>query len=162
MEIKSNTVRFSLIAMFSALCAIMTSVLKVPSPTGYTHIGDVAIYVTALLFGSYMGGCVGAIGSTVADLVVGYPKWYVTIFAHGFQGLIAGQGKNKHVLIQIMIAVIGGIVMSVTYWSVNIIIFGRELAFGSLIRDLFGQTAVSVAVSIPVVKAVQRMRKKEV
>ena len=152
-----KTVRICLIVMFSALCAIMTSIFRVPSLTGYTHLGDVAIYVSALLFGSYVGGFVGGIGSTVADLVVGYPKWYVTVLAHGLQGVIVGTGKDKALSFQIIIAVIGGIVMSLVYWSINIIIFGRALAFGSLINDLFGQTMVSIIISIPIVKTVKRI-----
>lgn len=67
-----------------------------PSPTdGYTNIGDAAIFVAALLYGSGVGGLLGAIGPLIADLMIGYPRWLVTIIAHGGEGLMAGLGKGK-------------------------------------------------------------------
>jgi hypothetical protein len=48
----------AIVAIFSALTAVLTSMTGAifPSPTGgYTHIGDTAINVAALLFGVKVG-----------------------------------------------------------------------------------------------------------
>jgi len=63
--------------VLSALTAVLTYLpgLAFPSPTGgYTHVGDTVIYLSALLFGPWMGLTVGLIGPVVADLLVGYPR----------------------------------------------------------------------------------------
>ena len=145
-------------AMFSALTAVLTAYVGsfFPSPTGgYTHIGDSAIFIAALLFGSRVGGLVGAIGSTVADLVVHYPRWYVTIVAHGLEGFIAGMGRRRRVYVQGILCFLGGVVMALTYFSVNVFIKGLGPALASLFRDVFGQTLVSTVIAVPVVGATE-------
>jgi len=152
-----TAVKISIVALFSALCAILTYFTKIPSPTGgYTHIGDVAIYVAALLFGSQIGGLVGLIGPVVTDLLVGYPRWYVTLIAHGLQGVIAGFARKKNTLLQFVLTFSAGVVMSLTYFGVNIFIKGLAPAIASLFRDVFGQTLISVIISVPLAQAISK------
>lgn len=61
-------------------------------------MGDTMIYLAAPLFGTRVGTTVGVIGPVVADLVTGYPRWYVTVVAHGVQGAIAGLGRGRKTL----------------------------------------------------------------
>ncbi len=152
-----KTIEITLVAAFSTLCALLTFFTAIPSPTGgYTHIGDSAIYLAALLFGSRVGLLVGIIGPVVADMIVGYPRWYVTLVAHGLQGYIAGFGRKKGTLWQAILLFTAGLVMSLTYFAVNVFIKGFALAILSFIRDFFGQTLVSVIIAIPVAKAVEK------
>lgn len=131
--------------------------MKVPSPTGgYTHIGDSIIYVGASLFGATVGASIGVFGPVVADILVGYPRWYVTIVAHGLQGYIAGLGMKKSFGVKILLMAVGGFVMSITYFVVNIFIKGFGPAVLSFIRDLLGQTTVSILVAIPIVKGLEK------
>jgi uncharacterized membrane protein len=149
----------ALVAVFSALTAILTGMtgLMLPTPTGgYTHIGDTAIYVAALLFGAKVGGCVGIIGPVAADLLVGYPRWFVTVLAHGSQGFIAGLGKGKNKVTQVVLLAVSGVVMSTVYFFVNIFIKGVPIALISLARDLFGQSLVSIILGLVMAKAVEK------
>lgn len=149
----------ALVAVFSALTATLTGStgIMLPSPTGgYTHIGDTAIFIAALLFGSKVGGFVGIIGPVVADLVVGYPRWFVTVLAHGTQGFIAGLGKGKNTVIQVVLLAFSGFVMATTYFFVNIFIKGYPVAIISYARDLFGQVLVSLILGLITVKAVEK------
>ena len=152
-----RTIIIALVAMFSSLSAVLTYFTRVPSPTGgYTHIGDTAIYTAALLFSTRLGLLVGIIGPLVTDLVVGYPRWYVTIIAHGLQGFIAGLGFKRKTWLQVVLALLAGLVMSLTYFSVNIFVKGWAPAVVSFLRDFFGQTLISVIISLPIVKAVEK------
>jgi hypothetical protein len=75
----------ALVAVFSALTATLTGStgIMLPSPTGgYTHIGDTAIFIAALLFGSKVGGFVGIIGPVVADL----SPWHTGIHRRSWEG----------------------------------------------------------------------------
>ncbi len=92
-----------------------------PSPTsGYTNIGDAAIFVAALLYGSRVGGIVESIGPLIADLIIGYPKWFVTIIAHGGEGVIAGLGRDRGLPIQAAMLFMSGVYMVTIYFPVNV------------------------------------------
>ena len=150
----------ALVAVFSALTAILTGMtgLMLPTPTGgYTHIGDTAIYVAALIFGAKVGGLVGVIGPVAADLLVGYPRWFVTVLAHGAQGFIAGLGKGRSKVTQVVLLALSGFVMSTVYFYVNIFIKGLPIALISYARDLFGQSLVSIIIGLILAKAIEKM-----
>ncbi len=151
-----KTVYVAVVSVFAALTTALTFTLRVPSPTGgYTHVGDSIIYIAAALFGPLTGLGVGLVGPAAADLLVGYPRWYVTLVAHGLQGYIAGLGKGRGLAVQAGLMLLGGAVMSLTYFAVNVYLKGFPLALASLIRDFFGQTLVSVTIAVVVVKLVE-------
>jgi uncharacterized membrane protein len=149
----------AVVAVFSALTAVLTGTtgLMLPSPTGgYTHVGDTVIYVAALLFGSKVGGLVGVIGPVVADLLVGYPRWFVTVLAHGSQGVIAGLGRRKSTAVQVAVLAVSGLVIAGTYFFVNVFIKGYPLAVASFLRDLFGQALVSLVLGLFLSKGAEK------
>ena len=149
----------AVVAVFSALTAVLTGStgLMLPSPTGgYTHIGDTVIFVSALLFGCRVGGLVGIIGPVVADLLVGYPRWFVTVLAHGSQGFIAGLGRKRSTVVQVVLLVFSGFVMATTYFFVNIFIKGYPVAIISYLRDLFGQALVSIILGLFLTKGAEK------
>lgn len=147
-------------SVLSALTAVITIITGslVPSPTGgYTHIGDMVIFVAAMLFGSKVGGLTGIIGSVVADFWLAYPRWYVSIPAHGLEGAIAGFGKNKPLAIQVILCIFAGFIMASTYFYVNLFIKGYPLALISYARDLLGQAGVSLLLAIGISKTVKKI-----
>jgi len=149
----------AMVAVFSALTAVVTGTtgLMLPSPTGgYTNIGDTIIFVAALLFGVRVGGLVGIIGPVVADLFVGYPRWFVTVLAHGSEGFIAGLGRNRSIAVQTILVVFGGFVMASVYFLVNVFIKGYPVAIVSYARDLFGQALVSIVLGLVLTKAAEK------
>lgn len=155
-----TAVEVATVAIFSAMTAVLTGMVGgfLPSPTGgYTHIGDAIIFMAALLFGYKVGAVAGVIGSVVADLYVGYSRWFVSIPAHGIEGALTGIAKGKHTVIQILFCIFGGFIMATVYFYVNIFIKGYPVAIVSYARDLFGQAGVSVVLGILLTKAVQRI-----
>jgi len=153
-----STLEIANSAALSALTAILTGVAFVPSPTGgFTHIGDTIIFIAALVFGSKVGAITGIVGSVAADLWVGYPRWFVSIPAHGLEGLIAGLGKRRSIPIQIVTCAIGGVVMASVYFYVNIFIKGWALAIISYARDTLGQAGVSIILAIILTRTLQRV-----
>ena len=153
-----STMQIANSAALSALTAIMTGIAFVPSPTGgFTHIGDTVILIASLLFGSKVGAVTGVIGSVAADMWVGYPRWFVSIPAHGLEGLIAGLGKGKSTLVQLGLCILGGIVMASVYFYVNIFIKGWALAVMSYGRDLFLQAGISIVLAVILTRTLQRV-----
>lgn len=157
-----STKEVALVAVFSALAAVVTgwTGLALPSPTGgYTNIGDTVIFLAALLFGARVGGLVGVVGPLVADLFVGYPRWFVTVLAHGGEGFIAGFGKGRSLLVQVVLLAVSGFVMATTYFLVNVFIKGYPVAVISYVRDLFGQALVSIILALILTKGAERSLK---
>lgn len=89
--------RLVLLAMVASLVAVATAFLKLPTPTGYVHLGDGMIYAAALAFGPSFGAVSGALGSTLADILGGYFIWAPwTFLIKGVAGWIAGKlGHEK-------------------------------------------------------------------
>lgn len=152
-----SSVEIATVSVFSAIYAIAILLVVIPSPTGgYTHIGDVIVFIAALLFGYKVGGLVGIIGSVVADLYTGYSRWFVSILAHGLEGVFAGLAKGRSLRFQILMCVMGGFLMASTYFLVNIFIKGLPLAVISYLRDLFAQAAVSMILGITIANIIKR------
>lgn len=156
-----TSVEVAVVALFSALYAVMIvftyQVYPVPSPTGgFLHFGDFAVFLAALLFGEKVGGLVGVVGAVVADFYLAYPRWYVSIIAHGLEGVIPGLAKKKNSVLQLIACVIGGFLMAASYFFVNIFIKGYPVAVLSFIQDLFAQAGISIAIGFVLAKIVER------
>lgn len=84
--------RLVLLAVVASLVLVATAFLKVPTPTGYVHLGDGVIYAAAVAFGPSFGAVSGAIGSTLADVLGGYFVWAPWTFViKGVAGWVIGR-----------------------------------------------------------------------
>jgi len=152
-----TSIQVAMVAVLSALYAVMIILVTIPSPTGgYTHIGDIVVFVAALLFGYKVGGLVGVIGSMAADFFVGYPRWFVSVLAHGLEGTIPGLAKGKSFVIQVVACILGGFLMATTYFFINIFIKGYPVALISFARDLFVQAGISIVVGLILVNILKK------
>jgi len=82
---------FALLALFIALVAVSTMIIRVPIPqtNGYMNLGDSMVLLSALFFGPVGGFIAGGIGSALADILGGYPQWALwTLFIKGIEALI--------------------------------------------------------------------------
>lgn len=149
----------SVTALLSALQAFLTASVGAvfPSPTGgYTHIGDTITFLAAFLFGPKISILTGIIGSLVADFYLAYPRWYVSIIAHGAEGFIAGLSYRRSLPIKIILSVIAGFSMAFTYFYVNVFIKGYALAIISFMRDFFGQALISLVIALLIYKPIEK------
>lgn len=61
--------------VLTALVFVFTAWLHIPSYTGYTHVGDAFIYLSACILPLPYGVAVGAGGAFLADCLTGYAIW---------------------------------------------------------------------------------------
>ena len=88
----------SITAMFTGVVCVATAILKmdIPATHGYFNVGDSMVYVTALLFGPAIGGVAGGLGSSLADILLGFPFYAPgTLVVKGVEGLIVGYLGHK-------------------------------------------------------------------
>ena len=80
-----------LASLFAALTAVLTMVVRVPSPMGgYVNLGDCAVLLSAWVLGPVYGGAAAGLGSMLADLL-GYPLYAPgTLVVKGLMALAAG------------------------------------------------------------------------
>lgn len=62
-------------ALVAAIVFVLTSTLKLPTHTGYVHLGDAAVCLAALILPQPIALVTAALGASLADLAAGYPMW---------------------------------------------------------------------------------------
>lgn len=152
----TNPLTISLIGIFGALTCVITLFIDIPIPAtkGFLNIGDAAVMLSGLLFGPVIGGIAGGVGSSLADIILGYPIYApATLIIKGLEGLIVGliaDPKEIHEKISYrdFIAVaIGGLLMVVGYLFYEAILYGFATALVEVPMN-FIQYAVGIAVSL--------------
>lgn len=88
----SRTLRITLLSSLTALVAVFTILVRVPTPTGgYINLCDVAIIFSASAFGPVSGLIAGGLGTAIADALGGYMQYApISFVAHGVEGLVVG------------------------------------------------------------------------
>ena len=72
----STALRISLIAVTTAIVAVFTIALRIPTPIGgYVSLCDAAVTFVAYSFGPFTGFIASGLGTAIADLIGGYGQW---------------------------------------------------------------------------------------
>jgi len=157
-ENMNTTKKLSRTVSLGALCAALVTVgtiLHVPVPgfRVYFNFGEGVIYVVALLLGSRYGAAAGAIGASLADIVLGYPLWApFTAIIKGCEGYIVGAlGKRSRPLAILA----GAAVMAAGYTTAAGILYGWKVAPVELMTDLV-QTGAGAAFALAFVPVIER------
>jgi len=80
-------------AIFTSFVCVATIIFSmyVPSTEGFFNIGESMVFLSALLFGPYVGAFSGGVGSMLADLILGYPHYApATLIIKASEGFIVG------------------------------------------------------------------------
>lgn len=98
---RSRSLFLTLAAIFIALVFLLTSAftLSIPATQGYFNIGEMGVYMAALIGGPIIGGIGGGFGSLLADLYLGAPYYApATLVIKAVEGVIVGYLSRKIVL----------------------------------------------------------------
>jgi uncharacterized membrane protein len=88
-----NVKELALLALFVALVAVATMIVRVPIPqtNGYMNLGDSMVLLSGIFFGPGLGFMAGGIGSALADIFGGYYQWAPwTLFIKGIEAMLMG------------------------------------------------------------------------
>ena len=90
MKENRTALRISLLAVTTALVAVFTMLVRVPTPTGgYINLCDVAITFIAYTFGPITGFIAGGLGTALADALGGYMQYApISFVVHGLEALL--------------------------------------------------------------------------
>lgn len=143
--------------MLAALTAVVTRMIQIPSPAtnGYINAGDIVILFSSYYAGPLAGFFIGGAGSALADILSGYPFYYVTFIIKGIEGIIAGalpryfngeavlnnensaDEKLSAAVRFLAAAICGAVFMVAGYFCFHILVYGRPKAYMSLPGNIF-------------------------
>lgn len=132
-----KTKRLVTYAVLMALTTILTMVIQIPTPTayGYLNLGDMVVFMAALMYGKKAGFIIGGIGSALADILLGWAVYApITLVVKGMEGFVTGLlletawGKKKNYIPLF----IGAAVMATGYCLAEVFLYGHSVALVNL------------------------------
>ncbi|HEY8362476.1 MAG TPA: ECF transporter S component [Tissierellaceae bacterium] len=157
-----KTKELTKLAVLIAMTTVMTMVIHIPTvaTNGYINLGDMVVFLSAMILGRRGGFIVGSFGSSLADLLLGYTHYIpITFIVKGLEGYITGLildtkiGKIK----PFIATIIGGLWMALGYYIAEIFMYGAEAALATIPGNLM-QGFVGAVTSILLYMALKRTK----
>jgi uncharacterized membrane protein len=164
MKHKISTFNLAATAVFTGLVCIATMIFSiyVPATEGFFNVGESMVFLSALLFGPFVGAFAGGVGSMLADILLGYPHYAPgTLFIKACEGAVVGALKKRNPklrsklqwkLLTTILGVVAGVLLG---WIGSIYYSGEvELTLGWWVFKLYIPTyfwvflGVAIAISI--------------
>lgn len=155
-------------SIMAALVCVATIFIIVPIPAtqGYFNIGDAMVMVAALTFGPTVGAAAGGIGSSLADIIMGYSFFApYTLVIKGLEGFLAGwicHRGRRGPFMMLLAWLAGGASMVTGYFVAEYYILGYgagafvELPFNMVQMGVAG--IIGIPVSIALKKRIREYR----
>lgn len=159
MEQKSlgSTKQLVYAALGVALVFICTSFLNLRLPIaangGLVHLGNVPLFVIAILYGRRFGALAGGLGMALFDVVGGWFLWApFTLIIVGLMGYTVGAiCEKRHTLTAYVLALVAACLIKVVgYYGAEGIIYGNWLAPMMSIPGNLVQIGVAAVIVLPV------------
>lgn len=153
--------------MAIALTYVFTAFVNVRLPIaangGLIHLGNVPLFLVAMLFGKKTGMLAGGVGMGLFDLLSGWTAWApFTFIIVGIMGYVVGAVSEKHseYLWKIISLVLALIIKIVGYYIAEIIIYGNWIAPMASVPGNVIQITVAAVVVLIVVRPIEIAVKK--
>ncbi|MDA4120231.1 MAG: ECF transporter S component, partial [Thaumarchaeota archaeon] len=135
----SDSRKLAATAVFTAFVAAVTMAFSVfiPATKGYFNIGEVMVYIVAILMGPYIGAFAGGVGSAISDAILAPQYAPGTLVIKGLEGLIVGYlanlplanlTKRKWLAVSVVLGAI--LATSIAYLGVNYLSGDQTLYLG--------------------------------
>lgn len=131
----SKTRQLALDAVFVALTLVFTAFVNIQIPSfggagGLIHLGNVPLFIAAMLFGKRTGALAGGLGMGLFDLLSGWALWApCTILTCGLMGFAVGAicEKRKGVGFRLLAMVVALLIKIVGYYVYESFVMGNGL-----------------------------------
>ena len=163
--IPNNVLSISIIGIFAALICVLTMIISIPIPAtqGFINIGDAGVMFTGLIFGPFIGGIAGGVGSALADIFLGYVIYApATLIIKGLEGFLIGIIANpKYYYMKLnyrdfIAVVVGGLIMVFGYFIYEILLWGFASALYEVILNGIVQFGVAGVISLLLILGVRK------
>ncbi|MBP2656902.1 MAG: hypothetical protein H6Q73_4471 [Firmicutes bacterium] len=141
-------------------CTIFVNVrLPIAANGGLIHLGNVPLFIIAIIYGRWLGALAGGIGMALFDVVGGWLLWApFTLIIVGFMGYIVGAicESNKTLKAYIMALTAACIIKVVGYYGAEVIIYGNWITPITSVPGNLVQIGVASIVVLPVVAKLRK------
>ena len=153
-------------ALFIAITLVVTMFINIRLPImgngGLIHLGNVPLFIAALLYGKKTGAIAGAFGMGLFDLISGWTLWapftFIIVGAMGFlAGLISEKVPGKRVFVNTLAVAVALIIKIVGYYFTEVILYGNWI---QPIGSIPGNVMQVVIAGIIVVPLAGRLKKR--
>ncbi|WNS73641.1 ECF transporter S component [Bacillus sp. DTU_2020_1000418_1_SI_GHA_SEK_038] len=152
-------------ALFIALTLVATMFINIKLPImgngGLIHLGNVPLFIAALVYGKKTGAIAGAFGMGLFDLISGWGAWapftFVIVGTMGFlAGLISEKMPGKRVVVNTLAVAVALIIKVVGYYFAEVLLYGNWiLPFGSIPGNVM-QVVIAGIIVIPLADRFKR------
>ena len=157
-----TTKQLTITAMFIALTYIFTSFVNIRLPIaangGLVHLGNVPLFICAVIYGKKSGAAAGAVGMGLFDLLSGWTAWApFTFVICGLMGFTIGAITEKHhgIKYDLLAFAAACIIKIAGYYIAEGFIYGNWLAPAASIPGNLVQIGVA---SVIVLLVVEKLR----
>lgn len=155
----SKTKLLTINAISITLVLLATSFINIRLPLagngGLIHLGNVPLFVIAIIYGRRTGGIAGAFGMSLFDLFSGWTLWApFTFIIVGLMGYTVGgicEMETTRPLVRNTVAMLFALVIKVIgYYIAEVIIYGNYFTpLGSITGNIL-QISVAIVVALPI------------
>ena len=164
---RRNKIMFiTLTAVFTALVYVFTAFVNIKLPIGQgglIHLGNVPLFICAILLGRKSGAIAGALGMAAFDLVCGWTLWApFTFVIVGLMGFVVGTiAEKKSSLPWYSLACVAAIgIKIVGYYIAEWVIYGDMIAPALSIPGNIIQVATASVIVLFAIKPIEFSVKK--
>lgn len=158
MNMQTKKITYS--ALMMALVFIMTFIVRIPLPTGYIHLGDVAVLLSGYILGPWAGLLAAGLGSAGADYFGGYAAYMLPSFiAKGSMAFIFGYFIRRYPTKNLLFFAFPAIVdMALIYYVAEVIMYGNIVS--PLVNVPFSllQGTIGVVITVILYRPLERFR----
>lgn len=158
----TNVKFITITAVFLALTYVFTAFVNIRLPIaaagGLIHLGNVPLFICAIIFGKKCGAIAGGFGMALFDLLSGWTAWApFTLVIVAFMGYTVGALTQKHHGLKWdALAIAAACVIKVTgYYAAEALIYGNWAAPAASIPGNLVQTG---AAAVIVLLTVEKLR----
>jgi len=138
-KVNSKTQDLVITSLLISLVFISTRFINLRLPIsingGLIHLGNMMLFISAIIFGKNKGAIAGAFGMSIFDILSGWAAWApFTFVVRGVMGYIVGYfafmgGSDGNSVIRNFLGIlVGGIWMIAGYYATEVILYGNLLA----------------------------------
>ena len=160
---KVNVTDIAIIGVCIALTLVATAFINIRLPIaangGLVHLGNVPLFLAAIIFGKKTGAFAGAFGMGLFDLLSGWTLWApFTFVIVGLMGFAVGKITENRIGFRwnVLAIAVACVIKIVGYYIAEGIIYGNWVAPALSIPGNLVQIGVAAVIVLPIVEIVRK------
>lgn len=158
-----NVKNLAIIAVSIALVYVATAFINIRLPFmangGLIHLGNVPLFIVAMLYGKRAGAIAGGIGMGLFDLLSGWTAWSpFTLVIVGVMGYLVGLiAYNTNSNVRILLAMLAALAVKIAgYYVAEAIIYSNWIVPVSSIPGNIVQVVTAIIIVFPIIKILKK------